>query len=110
MAETLRMPMLDGHISDYRMEGHFPYAGSGAAPRTRIPYAAVPVGADALAEVSPSPPAAVDAAQRGMGLDGGAAKELISRSVTEAKAVGGRIVCGAQTDQVASGSARTLRD
>ena len=133
MAETLRMPMLDGHISDYRMEGHFPYAGSGAAPHTRIPYAAVHVVADALADVSPSSPAAVDweatlayrrhvwsyglgvaeamdTAQRGMGLDWGAAKELISRSVTEAKAVGGRIVCGAQTDQVAPGSARTLRD
>jgi hypothetical protein len=53
---------------------------------------------------------AMDTAQRGMGLDWEAAKELIKRSVTEAKAVGGKIVCGAQTDQLAPGSAKTLRD
>jgi hypothetical protein len=52
----------------------------------------------------------MDTAQRGMGLDWNAAKELIRRSVAEAKAVGGRIVCGAQTDQLAPGSARDLRD
>jgi hypothetical protein len=53
---------------------------------------------------------AMDTAQRGMGLDWGAAKELIRRSIAEAKAVGGRIVCGAQTDHLAPGSARSLRD
>src|SRR5258705_716082 len=53
---------------------------------------------------------AMDTAQRGMGLDWGGAKELIRRSVAEARAVGGRIVCGAQTDHLASGSARDLRD
>jgi hypothetical protein len=52
----------------------------------------------------------MDTAQRGMGLDWEAAKELIKRSVAEAKAVGGKIVCGAQTDQLAPGSARSLRD
>jgi len=45
-----------------------------------------------------------------MGLDWEASKELIRRSVAEAKAVGGRIVCGAQTDHLAPGSARDLRD
>jgi hypothetical protein len=45
-----------------------------------------------------------------MGLDWEAAKELIRRSVAEAKAVGGRIVCGVQTDQLGPGSARSLRD
>jgi hypothetical protein len=53
---------------------------------------------------------AMDTAQRGMGLDWTAAKELIRRSVAEANAVGGRIVCGAQTDHLASGAARSLRD
>src|ERR1700682_6327461 len=133
MAETVRIPTVGGGLSDYRVEGHFRYAGSGEAPLTRIPYAAVHVVADALADSSPSSPApvdweatlayrrhvwsyglgvaeAMDTAQRGMGLDWEAAKELIRRSVTEAKAVGGRIVCGAQTDQMAPGSARTLRD
>jgi len=45
-----------------------------------------------------------------MGLDWEAAKELIKRSVAEAKSVGGKIVCGAQTDQLPPGSAQTLRD
>jgi hypothetical protein len=53
---------------------------------------------------------AMDTAQRGMGLDWNAAKELIQRSVAEAKSVGGRIVCGAQTDHLPPGSARNLRD
>jgi hypothetical protein len=45
-----------------------------------------------------------------MGLDWEASKELIRRSVAEAKAVGGKIVCGAQTDHLIPGSARELRD
>lgn len=44
---------------------------------------------------------AMDTAQRGMGLDWPAAAELIRRSAAEARAVGGRIVCGAGTDQLA---------
>ncbi|KKI90242.1 hypothetical protein WQ54_19885 [Bacillus sp. SA1-12] len=43
---------------------------------------------------------AMDTAQRGMGLNWPAAKELIRRSVAEAKVVGGRIACGAGTDQL----------
>ncbi len=43
---------------------------------------------------------AMDTAQRGMGLDWPAAAELIQRSAAEARAVGGRIVCGAGTDQL----------
>nr|WSW63500.1 dihydrodipicolinate synthase family protein [Streptomyces sp. NBC_00998] len=46
---------------------------------------------------------AMDTAQRGMGLDWPTAAELIRRSAAEARAVGGRIVCGAGTDQLASG-------
>ncbi|MFI8277927.1 dihydrodipicolinate synthase family protein [Streptomyces sp. NPDC085929] len=46
---------------------------------------------------------AMDTAQRGMGLDWPAAAELIRRSAAEARAGGGRIVCGAGTDQLASG-------
>jgi len=53
---------------------------------------------------------AMDTAQRGMGLDWEASKELIRRSVAEAKAVGGRIVCGAQTDHMRPGSARSLNE
>ncbi|MEU1300371.1 DUF993 family protein [Streptomyces shenzhenensis] len=40
------------------------------------------------------------AAQRGNGLDRPLAQRLIRRSGTEAASVGGRIVCGAMTDQL----------
>jgi hypothetical protein len=44
---------------------------------------------------------AMDTAQRGMGLDWAATRELIARSAAEARAVGGRIVAGAGTDHAA---------
>jgi hypothetical protein len=53
---------------------------------------------------------AMDTAQRGMGLDWDASKELIRLSMAEARGAKGKIVCGAQTDQLAPGSARDLRD
>jgi hypothetical protein len=43
---------------------------------------------------------AMDTAQRGMGLDWPTTRELIERSGAEARACGGRIVCGAGTDQL----------
>src|SRR3712207_1426313 len=43
---------------------------------------------------------AMDTAQRGMGLDWAATQELITRSGAEAAAVGGRLACGAGTDQL----------
>ncbi|MFC9325538.1 dihydrodipicolinate synthase family protein [Kitasatospora sp. NPDC057015] len=46
---------------------------------------------------------AMDTAQRGMGLDWAATKELITRSGAEARAVGGRLACGAGTDQLSPG-------
>ena len=133
MGERVRLPSPGGDVYEYAVNGEFLYADNGAPVRSRIPYAAVHVVADPLADVSPVSPAAIDwertlafrrhiwsyglgvaeamdTAQRGMGLDWNAAKELIRRSVAEAKAVGGRIVCGAQTDQLAPGSARDLRD
>jgi hypothetical protein len=133
MGETVRIATADRRLIDYRVTGEFRYAQGGEPPRSRLPYAAVHVVADPLADTSPSSPAvidweptlafrrhiwsyglgvaeAMDTAQRGMGLDWTAAKELISRSLAEAKSVGGKIVCGAQTDQLAPGSARSLRD
>ncbi|MEV0104766.1 dihydrodipicolinate synthase family protein [Nocardia sp. NPDC050799] len=57
---------------------------------------------------------AMDTAQRGMGLDWPASAELIRRSGAEAAAVGGRLACGAGTDQLdlaglSSGSAGLAR-
>ena len=48
---------------------------------------------------------AMDTAQRGMGLDWTATRELIERSSREALSSGGRIVCGAGTDQLPPGPA-----
>jgi hypothetical protein len=133
LGEHVRLPAVGGAVYDYEVNGEFLYPASGVASRTRIAYAAVHVVADPLADVNPASPAAIDwehtlafrrhvwkyglgvaeamdTAQRGMGLDWEAARELIRRSVAEAKAVGGRIVCGAQTDHLAPGSARSLRD
>ena len=133
MPDSVRLPDANGEVRDYTPTGRFLYAEGGAPPRTRLPYAAVHVVADALADASPVGPVAVDwertlafrrhiwsyglgvadamdTAQRGMGLDWESSQELIKRSVAEAKAVGGRIVCGAQTDHLATGSARDLRD
>jgi hypothetical protein len=133
MPDSVRLPDANGDVHDYTPAGRFLYADGGPPPRSRLPYAAVHVVADALAGTSPSGPAALDwertlafrryiwsyglgvaeamdTAQRGMGLDWEASKDLIRRSVAEAKSVGGRIVCGAQTDHLASGSAKTLRD
>ena len=133
MPESVRLPDANGDVRDYTPTGRFLYADGGPRPASRIPYAAVHVVADALADTSPIGPAAVDwertlafrrhiwgyglgvaeamdTAQRGMGLDWEAAKELIRLSVAEARAVGGRIVCGVQTDHLETGSARSLRD
>jgi len=133
MPEMLRLPTADGRLTDYRVADGFKYPENGRPPVSRIPYAAVHVVADPLADTTPVSPAALDwettlafrrhiwsyglgvaeamdTAQRGMGLDWAAARELIRRSVAEAKAVGGRIVCGVQTDHLRPGSAGTLRE
>jgi hypothetical protein len=97
---------------------------AGAAPASsRIAYAAAHVVADPLAENVPGAPAALDwdatlafrhhlwrhglgvaeamdTAQRGMGLDYPAVRELVRRSAHEAHSVGGRIVAGVATDQL----------
>ena len=53
---------------------------------------------------------AMDTAQRGMGLNWELAKELIRRSVAEAKSVGGKIASGVGTDQLAPGPEVTLEE
>ena len=107
----------------YELRGGAP-SGAGVTPSTsRIAYAAAHVVADPLAENVSGAPAvldwdatlkfrhhlwrhglgvaeAMDTAQRGMGLDYPAVRELVRRSAAEARSVGGRIVAGVATDQL----------
>ena len=54
---------------------------------------------------------AMDTSQRGMGFDWANAKELIRRSIAEARTVeGADLACGAGTDQLAPAAAATLDD
>jgi hypothetical protein len=102
------------------------WAKPDGAPTSRVAYAAAHVVADPRAENFPGAPAALDwdrtlafrhhlwshglgvaeamdTAQRGMGLDYAATRELIRRSAAEAAEAGGRIVAGVATDQLAPG-------
>ena len=90
---------------------------------SRVVFAAAHVVADPLGENAPGAPAAVDwettlafrhhlwslglgvadamdTAQRGMGMDWAATRELITRSGAEAAACGGSLACGVGTDQL----------
>ena len=54
---------------------------------------------------------AMDTSQRGMGLDWGAAQELIRRALAEARTVAGAdLACGAGTDHLPPGAAKSLGD
>ncbi|MEU6280031.1 dihydrodipicolinate synthase family protein [Streptomyces sp. NPDC047028] len=129
---SIRLPDGTGGWSTYEPRGA-PLALTPGAPLTsRTVFAAAHVVADPYADTTPDGPAAVDwdatlafrrhlwshglgvaeamdTAQRGMGLDWAGAAELIRRSAAEAAAVGGRIACGAGTDQIASGSPAEVR-
>ena len=107
----------------YQLRGGAVTSAGGAPAHSRIAYAAAHVVADPLAENVPGAPAALDwdatlafrhhlwrhglgvaeamdTAQRGMGLDYPAVRELVRRSASEARSVGGRIVAGVATDQL----------
>jgi hypothetical protein len=112
----------------YALRGGTGFEPPPGPPRARIAYAAAHVVADPVAENVPGAPAALDweatlafrrhlwryglgvaeamdTAQRGMGLDYPATRELIRRSAAEARAVGGRIVAGVGTDHLPPGPA-----
>ncbi|AHK34864.1 hypothetical protein OPAG_01996 [Rhodococcus opacus PD630] len=119
---TVTLPR-DGRLTDYELGEPGPWRRPVAPLTTRIAYAAAHVVPRALATNVPGAPAeldwettlayrrelwsyglgvadAMDTAQRGMGLDWPATAELIRRSGAEAAAVGGRLACGAGTDQL----------
>ncbi|MGX9293573.1 dihydrodipicolinate synthase family protein [Tsukamurella paurometabola] len=114
---------LDGELRPHRLGEPGPWQRPTAPITSRVAFAAAHVVPRTTADNTPGAPAdldwdatlayrrelwsyglgvaeAMDTAQRGMGLDWAATAELIRRSSAEARAVGGRIACGAGTDQL----------
>ncbi|MFE8946439.1 dihydrodipicolinate synthase family protein [Streptomyces sp. NPDC007856] len=129
---TIQLPSVDGSLRTYEPRIEPPASTPGTPFTSRTVFSAAHVVADPYADVSPDSPAAVDwdatlafrrhlwshglgvaeamdTAQRGMGLDWAGAAELIRRSAAEARSVGGRIACGAGTDQIECGSLAEIR-
>ena len=132
MASSVRLPRADGSI---RVHTVGPAADVPAAPgpiTSRIGFAAVHVVADPLADINPTLDVkldwdatlayrrylwslglavaeAMDTAQRGMGLPWSSARELIARTVAEARTVAGAVVfSGAGTDDLLPSPTVTL--
>lgn len=126
---SLLLPTPDGRIERYTLK-NTPISASAAPSLNRVAYAAAHVVADPLAtaeatidwdttlkfrhylwDLGLGVAEAMDTAQRGMGLDWPAARELIKRTLAEARSRPGVLVgCGAGTDHLERGSARTLDD
>lgn len=127
-SRTVTLPTDDGSLIEHSLGEPAEFSRPQGPLRSRRAFAAAHVVADPLADNTPGTPAtvdweatlafrrhlwswglpvadAMDTAQRGMGLDWAATRELIVRSCTEAKAVGGEIACGANTDQLAASPA-----
>ncbi|MEM7721703.1 MAG: dihydrodipicolinate synthase family protein [Pseudomonadota bacterium] len=123
----MRLPTYDRGLQDYALTGEPLVPRAPSVPFTRTAFAAAHVISDPLAEQDPwvGRPAvdweatlrfrhtlwdqglglaeAMDTAQRGMGVDWATARELIERTMAEAKAhpLKPRVACGAGTDHVA---------
>lgn len=131
MSDQLLLPRANGTFSRYVLGQPSPFPASAKPSRSRVAYAAAHVVCDPLAENGPgttpvldweatlayrrhlwslgfSIAEAMDTAQRGMGLDWTVAKELIRRSLAEARATGGGVASGAGTDQLAPSPQVTL--
>ena len=132
---SLKLPTPDRGLETYRLAASRTFPDKLQGTLNRVAFSAAHVVCDPLADVDPWLSAAIDwdktiafrehiwdlglgvaeamdTAQRGMGLDWPAARELIRRSLAEARATGGggAIVCGAGTDQLAPADGVTLAD
>jgi len=131
---TLTLPRADGTLARYTMTGQTPITGAPGPIRSRVGMAAVHVVADPLARIDPTLDVALDweatlafrrhvwslglavaeamdTSQRGMGFPWSSAKELIKRSVAEAKTMPGAVMAsGAGTDDVQPGPRVTIAD
>jgi hypothetical protein len=130
---TITLPRADGALTPYTLGPSSNFRPPSGPLRSRIAYAAAHVVCNPLADNNPASDVsldweatlayrrhlwslgfavaeAMDTAQRGMGLDWGTTRELIRRSLAEARVVGGQIACGAGTDQLAPRPNVTLDD
>jgi Protein of unknown function (DUF993) len=131
---TVKLPRADHTIHEYQLGPAANFARESGPIKSRIGFAALHVVADPFADLNPTLDVAVDwdatiayrryvwslglavaeamdTAQRGMGLPWSSARELIKRSVTEAKSVAGAVVAsGAGTDDLAPGPRVTIAD
>jgi len=134
MPASLKLPRRDGLLAPYTLTGRAPITAPPGPIRSRIGMAAVHVVADPLATINPTLEVALDwdatlryrhhiwslglavaeamdTSQRGMGFDWRAAKELIRRTVAEAKTVRGAVLAsGAGTDHLEPGPHVTIAD
>lgn len=120
---TLRLLASDGATSDAALNESGIYTRPTARLQSRVAYAAAHVVPKVHADNTPGQPAdidwdatlafrrnvyswglgvadAMDTAQRNMGLDAAATRELISRSAQVAREEGGSVVVGVNTDHV----------
>jgi hypothetical protein len=123
MPEQILLPRHDGELSSYVPGSHPPVVAPEGRLESRVAYAAAHVVCDPLADNNPTLDAdldwdatlayrrhlwslglsvaeAMDTAQRGMGLGWETSQALIRRSLSEARAEGGDIACGAGTDHL----------
>ena len=124
---TIKLPRADGSLASYTVREPRVWPKPAGPIRSRVAYAAAHVVSDPDSDAAIDWDAtlayrrhvwslglgvaeAMDTAQRGLGLDWPLARELISRSVAEARAVDGLIACGAGTDQLAPNARVTLDD
>jgi len=134
MPPTLTLPRADGTLASYSLSGRAPITAPPGPITSRTGMAAVHVVADPRAPIHPTLEVALDwdatlafrryvwslglavaeamdTAQRGMGFDWAAARELIKRSVAEARTVPGAVLAsGAGTDHLEPGPRVTLAD
>jgi hypothetical protein len=132
MPVSVRLPRSDGTIRDYQLGPAASFAQGTGPITSRIGFAAVHVVADPFADINPTLDVkvdwdatlafrrsiwslglavaeAMDTSQRGMGFPWSAAKELIRRTVAEARTMPGAIVfSGAGTDDLAPSPSVTL--
>lgn len=120
---ALRLLAADGTVADAPLNDSGGYSRPASALQSRVAYAAAHVVPKVHADNTPGQPAdidwdstlafrrnvyswglgvadAMDTAQRNMGLDAAATRELIARSAEVAREEGGSVVVGVNTDHV----------